>query len=173
MVIFPAEDIKLSANAPLKTQGIRLNRVPGLYVITCGPCVAHVGTSKDLAVRIGQLARLRAHRGSNEVLCAAYCTQSEPVVWWKECHNDIEARKLEQALTERIGNPPFPEKYHNCRDGNELLQRLIEAAGPNSWEAGYIEALFATGESLHLLFQKRFETLWKTVGKPPGPWSII
>jgi hypothetical protein len=35
---------------------------------------------------------------------------------------------------------------------------------------GYVEAAFAIGEKLAVLFQPRFVALWKRVGVPPGPW---
>lgn len=56
-------------------------------------------------------------------------------------------------------------------NGRELLTGIIEAAGPDSWEAGFAEAVFLIGEKLNLLFRPRFEPIWKQVGVPPGPWS--
>ena len=161
---------ELSGPVPLGRRGMRLPNVAGLYVVMCGDCVAHVGTSGKLAQRVGELARLGSHKGSSEVLCAAFCSAAEPVVWWKECQNVVEARKLEGAIKEQIGEPPVPGQYQRCKNGGELCNKLVEAAGPSSWEAGYIEAVFAIGERLNLLFMKRFEPLWQAIGKPPGPW---
>jgi len=46
-------------------------------------------------------------------------------------------------------------------------------AGPDSWEAGFAEAVFRIGEKLSLLFQPRFESIWQRVGIPPGPWAAL
>jgi hypothetical protein len=46
----------------------------------------------------------------------------------------------------------------------------VAAAGEDSWEAGYIEAVFAIGEKLNLLFQPRFQPVWEHLEMPPGPW---
>ncbi len=162
---------ELSGPIPLKVQGMGLKKLPGLYVVTCGSCIAHVGTSGQLGERVRQLATLRNHRGSDEVLCAAFCSGSEPVIWWKECQNVSEAWQLEKVIKAQVGEPPVPEKYRRCKHGGELRDKLVEAAGHNSWEAGFIEAVFKIGEQFYLLFQKRFDPLWKTVGKPPGPWA--
>ncbi len=51
------------------------------------------------------------------------------------------------------------------------LDEFEKAAGEDSWEAGYIEAVFGIGEKLKLLFgTERFDPIWKRIGKPPGPW---
>lgn len=42
----------------LATKGMKLPPSPGLYVVSCGPCVAHIGTSGTLSARVGTLARL-------------------------------------------------------------------------------------------------------------------
>lgn len=161
---------ELSGPVLLSRRAMRLPNVAALYIVMCGDCVAHVGTSSRLARRVGDLARLGAHGGSSEVLCAAFCTATEPVVWWKQCRSKMEADNLEGMIKDKRGEPPFPEQYQNCKNGGELRDRLVRAAGPNTWEAGYIEAVFEIGQSLKLLFQKRFEGIWAVVGKPPGPW---
>jgi hypothetical protein len=73
----------LSEPLPLARRGMGVPAGPGLYVVTCGDCVAHLGTSSKLVTRVGQLARLGMHRASAEVLCAAFCTQETPVVRWE------------------------------------------------------------------------------------------
>jgi hypothetical protein len=56
-------------------------------------------------------------------------------------------------------------------NGAALFGRIVEAAGHDSWEAGFAEAVFAIGEMLSLLFQPRFAPIWQRVGVPPGPWA--
>jgi hypothetical protein len=51
------------------------------------------------------------------------------------------------------------------------MDDLVAAAGNDSWEAGYVEAVFTVGEKLRLLFQPRFGPIWAKIGVPPGPWS--
>src|SRR5689334_7835804 len=63
-----------TAEVPLARRAQGAPARPGVYVITCGDCVPHVGTSGNLQNRIRSLAALGNHRGSAEVLCAAYCT---------------------------------------------------------------------------------------------------
>lgn len=156
----------------LTSKGLPVPDRPGVYLITCGDCLAHVGTSKGLAGRLGTLARLGHHRGSTEVLCAAFCTRQPPLVWW-EPHPSVEAARNREATFKRhYGEPPSPpEKYADCKNGKKLLAALLEAAGEGTWAAGYIEAVFTVGERLDLVFTSRFDTFWNHVGKPPGPWA--
>jgi len=65
-------------------RGMGLPARPGLYVITCGDCMPHVGTSSSIGGRVRTLANLGTHRGSAEVLCAAFCAGEAPMVWWEE-----------------------------------------------------------------------------------------
>lgn len=78
----------------------------------------------------------------------------------------------EQAFKKHYGEPPIPEqKYRACKDGERLKEALVVAAGQSSWEAGYIEAVFAIGENFKLLLVPRFGHIWHSVGVPPGPWA--
>lgn len=163
---------ELRGPLPLARRGLGLPRSPGLYVITCGDCLAHVGTSGGLSGRVRTLAALGTHRGSAEVVCAAYCSGEPPQVWWRECATVADARQLEAAFKSHYGEPPVPrERYESCKDGRRLRRALTEAAGEGSWEAGYVEAVFDIGEKLALLFAPRFESVWARVGVPPGPWA--
>lgn len=166
---------KIHGPIQLVARGLKLPPTPGLYLVTCGDCLAHVGTSKDLRRRVRDLATLGNHRGSAEVLCAAFCTQQEPLVWWELHQNATIARQRESEFKDQrhYGEPPYPQlRYErSCKNGRRLKDYLVKAAGENSWEAGYIEAVFEIGEKLRLLFDKgEFESIWKRVGKPPGPW---
>lgn len=143
----------------------------GVYVISCGDCVPHIGTSGTLQSRIRSLAALGNHRGSAEVLCAAYCSSEAPMVRWRETGNAADAREVERVL-KALGEPPQPrERFADCVNGTALRRALVGAAGDLSWEAGYIEALFDVGEQLHRLFAPRFDSIWSAIGPPPGPWS--
>ena len=158
---------------PLVSKGLELRALPGLYLVTCGDCLAHVGTSKDLQSRVRQLATLGTHRGSAEVLCAAFCTKQEPLVRWEVHDTDKAAREREREFRAYYGEPPIPQaKYgESCKNGRTLRNSLVEAAGRTSWEAGYMEAVFRIGEKLSLLFeQDKFGRVWEQVRKPPGPW---
>jgi hypothetical protein len=144
---------------------------PGAYIITCGHCVPHIGTSKSIQARVRTLASLGNHRGSAEVLCAAYCTGEPPMVRWIETDSDTDARVIEQTL-KRQGEPPRPRpEFDCCVNGNALRVALVAAAGSASWEAGYIDALFDVGEQLKRLESSHFDAVWKEVGWPPGPWA--
>lgn len=155
----------------LAARGLILPPSSGVYVIASGTCVSHIGTSGSLRARVGSLARLGTHRGSAEVLCGAYCTGEPPRVWWLPVEKPA-ATLLERALKLKHGEPPLPRGLHGgCVNGKRLCDDLIEAAGADSWEAGYVEAVFAIGEKLSLLFHPRFHAIWRRVGVPPGPWA--
>jgi hypothetical protein len=96
----------LAGPVPLATTGMELPNRPGLYIVTCGDCLAHVGTSGRLASRVRTLASLRSHGGSAEVLCAAFCTGNAPVVWWEELPDVAMARSRELRFKEHYGEPP-------------------------------------------------------------------
>lgn len=162
---------KLKGPVNLASRGLPLPKAPGFYLVTCGDCLAHIGSSKSLAQRVRKLARLDTHRGSSEVLCGAFCSGDPPQLWWEECpESDAELR--ERAFKKHYGEPPCPrEKYGACKNGSRLRERLIESADRASYEAGYIDAVFDIGEKLQLLFHPRFERIWKEVGIPPGPWA--
>lgn len=130
----------------------------------------HIGTSGSLQSRIRGLAALGNHRGSAEVLCAAFCTGEHPMVRWHETGTALDARSVERQL-KALGEPPQPrEDFAGCVNGTALRNALISAAGPSTWEAEYIEALFDVGEQLHRMFDSRFERVWAVIGQPPGPW---
>ncbi len=164
----------LNGPIPLAVKGMGLPARPGLYVITCGGCMPHVGTSGRLSGRVRTLAALGTHRGSAEVLCAAFCTGAAPLVWWEEHADAVAARERERAFKRHYGEPPQPRPdYTGCVNGAALLGRIIEAAGHDSWEAGFAEAVFTIGERLRLLVQPRFAPVWQRVGVPPGPWVAL
>lgn len=167
----PSEVLDFEGPVPLVRKGLALPTGPGIYLVACGDCLAHVGTSGNLRGRVRTLAALGTHRGSNEVLCAAYCTAQPPQVWWRA--TDLAtARRMEPALKGHYGEPPVPrEKYASCVNGLRLMDDLVAAAGNDSWEAGYVEAVFTIGENLTLLFKPRFGPIWANIGVPPGPWS--
>jgi len=134
----------------------------------------HVGTSGNLQSRVRMLATLGAHRGSAEVLCAAFCTRQAPVVWWEEHASATSARARERAFKSHYGEPPQPSASHSgCVNGAALLAQLVTASSSDSWEAGFATAVFQIGQNLKLLFQPRFAAIWKRVGCPPGPWSSL
>jgi hypothetical protein len=133
--------------------------------------LAHVGTSGGIAGRVRTLANLGTHRGSAEVLCAAFCTGLAPAVWWEELPDVVAARERERAFKLHYGEPPQPRaQFDGCVNGRQLLTAIRDAAGPESWEAGFAEAVFLIGEKLSLLMAPRFAQIWSEVGMPPGPW---
>ena len=70
-----------------------------------------------------------------------------------------------------MGEPPFPRaEFTSCIHGDALRAALVLAAGTDSWEAGYVEAVFDIGEQMHRLFEGRLRGLWQIVEPPPGPW---
>lgn len=157
---------------PLAKRGMALPSRPGLYLVTAGDCLAHVGTSSRLRGRVAQLARLGTHGGSAEVLCASYCTGATPLVWWEELPDATAARAREKEFKTYYGEPPVPRPLHaRCRNGERLKEQLLRGAGEDVWATGYIEAIFAVGSTFRLLFGPRFERIWRCVGKPPGPWT--
>jgi hypothetical protein len=132
----------------------------------------HVGISGGIAGRVRTLAGLGNRRGSAEVVCAAWCTGEAPLVWWEELPDVATARERERAFKRHYGEPPQPRaSYQRCVNGTALLERIIDATGSGSWEAGYAEAVFKIGEKLALLFVPRFSRVWQLVGTPPGPWN--
>jgi hypothetical protein len=81
---------------------------PGIYVVACGECLAHVDTSNNLRARVGTLARLGSHGGAIAVLSAAFFTGELPQIWWRELKDHESARGLERNLKEKFGEPPQP-----------------------------------------------------------------
>jgi hypothetical protein len=157
----------------LARRGLIMPASPGVYIVASGDCVSHIGTSGSLRGRVGQLAGLGTHRGSAEVLCAAYCTKLAPQVWWQSLDRG-EIALLERQLKAASGEPPTPrERFSSCVNGLQLRDDLVAAAGVDSWEAGFVEAVFAIGEKLRLLFQPRFHRVWQEIGIPPGPWAEL
>lgn len=155
----------------LARRGLVIPPSPGVYIVASGDCVSHIGTSRSLRGRVASLAALGTHRGSAEVLCAAYCAKAPPLVWWRTV-DVVEMTVLERQLKAAAGEPPTPrDRFASCVNGTQLRDDLIRAAGPESWEAGYVEAVFAIGEKLRLLFGPRFQPAWRKIGVPPGPWQ--
>ena len=68
-----------------------------------------------------------------------------------------------------IGDPA--KTLAACHRAEPLRRELVEAAGPDTWAAGYIEAVLEIGERLELLFQPRVAYVWRKIGIPPGPWA--
>jgi hypothetical protein len=157
----------------LARRGLVVPPSPGVYIVASGDCVSHIGTSRSLRSRIASLAALGTHRGSAEVLCAAYCGKAAPIVWWRTVEAS-EMTVLERQLKAAAGEPPTPRApFSSCVNGIQLRDDLIGASGPESWEAGYVEAVFAIGEKLRLLFSPRFHAAWREIGVPPGPWRDL
>jgi hypothetical protein len=157
----------------LASRGLVIPPTPGVYIVASGECVSHIGTSRSLRGRVGSLAALGTHRGSAEVLCAAYCAKAPPHVWWRPF--DVgEMTMLERQLKTAAGEPPIPrDRFGSCVNGAQLRDELINAARRESWEAGYLEAVFAIGEKLRLLFAPRFHPAWQRIGVPPGPRQAL
>ena len=81
---------------------------PGVYIVNSGDCISHIGEGGDIRSRTGTLRRLGTHRGSDEVLCGAYCTQRSPMIHWivmKGSRQD--RRKKETELRDLFGEPPL------------------------------------------------------------------
>src|SRR5438093_13782519 len=92
------------------------------------------------------------------------------MVWWRPLDR-AHMTSLERQFKAASGEPPTPrERFGSCVNGLQLRDDLIAAAGDSSWEAGFIEAVFAIGEKLRLLFQPRLHCAWRKIGVPPGPW---
>jgi hypothetical protein len=163
---------RMNGPQPLGTRGMGLPKASGVYVVTCGRCLAHIGVSGNLRARVGTLARLGTHGGAGEVLCAAFCTGQRPQIWWRECDDSAAARE-ERALKAKYGEPPQPRQdFEACRNGGALRTALIGAAGAKTWEAGYIEAVFATGAHFNLLGTPRLLAVWRRARVPDAllPW---
>jgi hypothetical protein len=144
----------------------------GSYVVSVGPVVAAIGAGGSrtgaFASRVRSLAVLGNHRASRRVLCAAFCQQAPPLLWWRLAERNGELT-LESELKSVIGDPA--KTLPACHRAEPLKRALVEAAGEDTWEAGYVEAVLEIGERLELLFQPRLADLWRTVGIPPGPWA--
>lgn len=164
----------LKGPVALMTKGMGLPSKPGLYIVTCGDCMPHVGTSGNLSRRARILANLGAHRGSAEVLCAAFCTKEAPLVWWESHSSAAKAREREREFKSYYGEPPQPRASHwGCVDGAKLLADMLRVAGRDSWEAGFASAVFRIGRDLRVLFEPRFAPIWNQIGCPPGPWASL
>lgn len=96
----------------LASRGLPIPTAPGVYVVASGDCVSHVGTSGNVRRRVRSLAVLGTHRGSAEVICAAYCTGVGPRVWWQPAADAVAARVVERGLKARLGEPPAPRESH-------------------------------------------------------------
>jgi hypothetical protein len=162
--------IKLQGPKPLALHNMNLRSEPGVYVVSSGECISHIGSSARLGDRVRTLAHLGTHRGSARVICGAFCTGEAPQVWWSYTKSVARARGIEADLKlER--ETKFFGAYLQCEDGDALRTALVEAAGPDSWHAGYIEAIFSIGEHLAFLNRRELAEVWDAVGIPPGPWA--
>lgn len=162
--------IKLQGPKPLVLHNMNLRAEPGVYVVSSGECISHIGSSGRLGDRVRTLAHLGTHRGSARVMCGAFCTGEAPQVWWSYTKSVARARGIEADLKlER--ETKFFGAYLQCEDGDALRTALIEAVGPDSWSAGYIEAIFSIGEHLAFLDRQELAEAWDAVGIPPGPWA--
>lgn len=140
----------------------------GIYVVASAGLVSAIGSTgatSGLRGRLTTLANLGTHRASRRVLCAAFCTQAAPMVWWRVTQTPSGD---EEALKHSLGRPEIVAS--GCHSAAPLRQALVRAAGEGTWEAGYIDAVLDIGEHLALLFAPRFTQIWKRVGVPPGPW---
>jgi hypothetical protein len=145
----------------------------GYYIIRCKESISHIGTSSNLRKRVRELISLGHHRGSDEVLCVAYCTKTVPEISFVKTNTPKEARVYESKFKRTYGEPPYPREGNEmCVKGRKLRDDLIRTAGPNNKDAGYIEAVFDIGEDFHrIVCNPRFDYLWQRLGgKPPGPW---
>lgn len=162
--------IKLQGPRPLALRGMNLRPEAGVYVVSSGDCISHVGSSGRLSDRVRTLAHLGTHRGSARVLCGAHCTGEAPQVWWAYTKSVARARGIEADLRlER--DTRFFGGYVQCEDGDALHRALVEAAGRDSWAAGYVDAVFSIGEHFSFLNRRELAPAWKAVGVPPGPWA--
>jgi hypothetical protein len=165
-----AKGARFLGPTPLLAHGMRLRAEPGVYVVASGECISYVGSSGRLGDRVRTLAHLGTHRGSARVLCAAYCTGEAPQVWWSYTKSVARARVMETELKLDYDRQFFGA-YLQCDAGAALRAALIEAAGPGTWAAGYIDAIFSIGEHFAYLSTSELAPVWETVGIPPGPWA--
>lgn len=165
-----AKGVRFLGPSPLLAHGMRLRSEPGVYVVSSGECISHVGSSGRLGDRVRTLAHLGAHRGSARVLCAAHCTGEAPQVWWSYTKSLARARTIEVELKLDYDRQFFGA-YLQCDGGAALRAALVDAVGRDSWCAGYIDAIFSIGEHLGYLSRSELAAAWETVGVPPGPWT--
>jgi hypothetical protein len=165
-----AKGVRFLGPGPLLAHGMRLRGEPGVYVVASGDSISHIGASGRLGDRVRTLAHLGTHRGSARVLCVAYCTGQAPQVWWTYTKSLSRARAIEAELKADYERQ-FLGAHLECDLGGALRQALTDAVGPDSWEAGYVEALFSIGEHLAYLARPELAVAWRTVGIPPGPWA--
>jgi hypothetical protein len=104
------------------------------------------------------------------VLCVAHCTGIAPQVWWSYTKSVTRARALEAELKADYDRQ-FLGARLECDLGGALRAALVDAVGPDTWPAGYVDALFAVGEHLAYLARPELAAAWQTVGIPPGPWA--
>jgi hypothetical protein len=149
---------------------MRLRSEPGVYVVASGECVSYIGASGRLGDRVRTLAHLGTHRGSARVLCAAHCTGAAPQVWWSYTRSPSRARAVEAELKLDYDKQYFGA-YLQCDLGSALRTALVEAVGPDTWGAGYVDAIFSIGEHLAYLARPELAAAWEVVGVPPGPWE--
>ena len=138
---------------------------PGIYIVKSGDCISHIGQSANIRNRLNQLRNLGTHRGSAAVLCVAHCTKLPPDVIRIE-PNGEPLKDLEERFRRELGEPPIPDDFAACKNGRALREKLLAVASTE--DQGYINAVFDIGSCLRLLFLKRFDYVWDSVGRPPG-----
>lgn len=74
----------------------------GYYIIRSKQFISHIGTSSNLRNRVRTLVSPRHHRGSDEVLCVAYCTKTAPEFNFVESKTAAEARFSESKAQMEI-----------------------------------------------------------------------
>ena len=142
---------------------------PGMYIVNSGNCISHIGQGGNIRNRTGALRRLGTHRGSDEVLCGAYCTGKSPMLHWVVMEGSEEkARRGKEIEMEKLfGSPPTPRpEFEKCVHGKRLCDVLIQNS--KGWQRGYILASFEIGEQMGHIFHSSFDKTWSRVGKPAG-----
>jgi hypothetical protein len=80
------------------------------------------------------------------------------------------ARAIEAELKADYDRQFFGDRLE-CDLGGALRTALVDAVGPDTWAAGYVDALFEIGEHLAYLSREELAGAWRTIGIPPGPWA--
>lgn len=97
------------------------------------------------AGRVRTLAGLGTHRGSAEVLCAAWCTQKAPVVWWQTVPDVVTARQRESTFDrrERVGTGAGARGTAKNQEDPQRADRPAQSRVPGAHPPGIPCALGA------------------------------